>query len=117
MKNLAMITLLTLGTCISQSAFAADSWVVLTKKQNAIIKSDICAKAAVDAAAALVYEEIMEIGVDFPEHLYLLDLQVIERSQSYNITFEDEATIIVNTKKSGSKCKSESAERIHPEIL
>lgn len=109
--------LLSLISFVSASAFAND-WIVLKRSQQKILKNDACAQAAVDAAASVLADEIQDAGTDMPDQIHLLDLQVSEPGAVYGVTFEESATMIVETHMRGSKCvaKKPSPIRIEPRL-
>src|SRR5688572_5308398 len=106
--------LFSLMTLFSTSAFATNDWVILTEEQQEIVAVDICAAAAIDESASLVAEEILDAGVDFPDHIFLFDLYVSEKGKFYVVTFQDDSSITVQTKRKNSKCTAK-ASRVTPQ--
>jgi hypothetical protein len=109
MKKLLILTAILVNAL---SVSAADSWVVMTQEQQSLVRKDACAFVAVEAAAGQVSNEIQDAGVDYPEHLYLLDLHVGLAGKTYAVTFKDDIPRLVGTKVVGKKCVAGTPERI-----
>lgn len=97
----------------SVNAFGSNEWVVLTKEQQRLVHNDKCASASLEAAVGLVSYEIENAGVDYPDHLYLLDLYVSKVGKTYVVTFRDDSSILVRTNKTRATCTGK-ASRIAP---
>ena len=69
-----------------------------------LLKTDVCARAAVNAVKSVLNEQAMEDGVDLPD---LVDLSFIEEitEGTYSLTLS-EVSRLVNTARVGKGCRA-----------
>lgn len=94
------------------SLMAASFAPVMTNAQKRMVKSDPCARAALNAAVKMIAQEINDGIIAHPKSVKLVELKAQKRSKVYIVTFADDAPMEVQTSPAGKSCIASEPARI-----